>query len=124
MAEDEASRIKTAGRIRDARGRYVTQLDPVAMLLLHQPGIIEREDLQAITSEPGVAISKWERFALTASIVVMITFLILIVSFILTGYSGRCSNAGVARTAATTCAVCLVRMKTVPRFVRNAVVPG
>ncbi len=89
MAEDKAARVKTAGRVKDARGRYVTQIDPVAMLLLHRPGIIDPELLRAITSEKGVAISKWERFALIMSIIVMITCLGMIVGFILTGHSGR-----------------------------------
>ena len=89
MAEDETAQIKTAGRVKDARGRYVTQLNPVAMLLLHRPGILDRELLRTITSEQGVVVSKLERFALIASIIVMITCLGMIVGFSLTGHSGR-----------------------------------
>jgi len=39
------------GRITDARRRTVTQLDPVAMYLLHQPDIIPSEALRAVSQE-------------------------------------------------------------------------
>ena len=52
----ESSPSRThAGRVRDARGRQVTQLDPVRMHLLAQPGSIAPETLRRIADEimPG-----------------------------------------------------------------------
>lgn len=50
--------------IRDDRGRKVTQLDPVALYVLHQPSVIDRESLRAISNEKGVRIKRGERAAL------------------------------------------------------------
>lgn len=46
-----------AGRIRDARGATVTQVDPVRMHVMHQYGSIDAEALEAIVDEiePGSA---------------------------------------------------------------------
>ncbi len=51
-------------RIKDARGRKVTQLDPVALYLLRRHDVIEAESLNAIANEKGVRIAIGERAAL------------------------------------------------------------
>ncbi|MBU0616260.1 MAG: hypothetical protein KKI02_00940 [Planctomycetes bacterium] len=53
MAEPDGSR----GRIRDARGRLVTQLDPVMLHVLHRHNVIEADALDEIVEdlEPGTA---------------------------------------------------------------------
>jgi hypothetical protein len=60
--------------IRDARGRKVTQLDPVTMHLLRRHDVIEAEVLRAIAGEKGVRITARER----ASLIVGIGGLLLI----------------------------------------------
>jgi hypothetical protein len=59
------------GRIRDARDRKVTQLDPVTMHLLHQHDLMEAEVLRAIAHEKGVEIRGGEQAALIAGVVLM-----------------------------------------------------
>jgi hypothetical protein len=58
--------------IRDARGRRVTQLDPVAMHLLRRHDVIEADALRAIASEPGVRITAWERAALIVAVLALL----------------------------------------------------
>jgi hypothetical protein len=48
------------GRIRDARDRVVTQLDPVTMHLLRRHELIEADVLRAIVKEKGVEIGPAE----------------------------------------------------------------
>jgi hypothetical protein len=55
---------KKALRIKDARGRSVTQLDPVALYLLRQHNVIEADQLRAIAHEKGVRITGKERVSL------------------------------------------------------------
>ena len=55
MVEKQTPRPKRAGRIKDTRGRKVTQLDPVAMHLLHRHDEgIPREVLRELTQEIGI----------------------------------------------------------------------
>ena len=55
MAEKQTPRPKRAGRIKDARGRKVTQFDPVAMHLLHRHDEgIPHEVLRELTREIGI----------------------------------------------------------------------
>jgi len=49
--------------IRDARGRKVTQLDPVMMHLLHRHDAIEAEALRAIAEDVGPAYTRASRIA-------------------------------------------------------------
>lgn len=56
-------------RIRDARGRKVTQLDPVTMHLLRRHDVIEAGVLRAIVGEKGVRITARERASLIVGIV-------------------------------------------------------
>jgi len=64
MARSTEDQLCRAGRIRDARGRSVKQLDPIAMLLLARHDVIEKSVLQAIADEPGIKIVGRERLSL------------------------------------------------------------
>lgn len=57
MVEEEPRKTRQAGRIRDARGRSVTQLDPVALHVWHRTDVVDTEALQDIVEElePGTA---------------------------------------------------------------------
>lgn len=56
MAPARSDSSPSTGNVRDARGRVVTQLDPVMMLLFHGDSVIDRAQLDAIVEElePGV----------------------------------------------------------------------
>ena len=69
MAEEEPSKLRRAGRIKDARGRAVTQLDPVALHLLRQHDVIDSLALHAIVHEKGVGITTGERIGLVFGII-------------------------------------------------------
>ena len=69
MDQGERRLARPAGRIKDARGRLVTQLDPVALYLLRQHGVIDADVLRAIAHEPGVRIARWERVSLLVGII-------------------------------------------------------
>lgn len=60
---------KRRPRIKDARGRSVTQLDPVALYLLRQHDVIEADVLRAIVHEKGVNITGKERAFLVVGVV-------------------------------------------------------
>ena len=64
MPEKGTSQRERAGRIKDARGRKVTQLDPIALYLLRQHDLIDADALRAIANEEGVRIRSGERAAL------------------------------------------------------------
>ncbi len=51
MAKHETPTRQRTGRVKDARGRLVTELDPVKMHLLNQRTIIPAETLQAMVDE-------------------------------------------------------------------------
>jgi len=51
MAETATPARQEVGRVKDARGRSVTQLDPVAMHLLRQNGLIPSDALREIAEE-------------------------------------------------------------------------
>ena len=68
MAEHGQSKATYAGRVKDVRGRRVTQLDPVAMRLFHQHDGIDADALRAIANEEGVRIKGGERVALIGGI--------------------------------------------------------
>lgn len=55
MAERRSPPTQRAGRINDARGRRVTQLDPVKLHLLNQRSIIPAEALRSMADQilPG-----------------------------------------------------------------------
>lgn len=58
MAEAKPTSPPHKGRIRDARGRPATQLDPVSMHILRRYELIDREALRAIAEEIGPGRSK------------------------------------------------------------------
>ena len=67
-----AEKKTTAGRIKDARGQWVPQLDPVAMHLMHRPGIIPRDTLGDIAEDIGFGTTTAVRIALWSWIVCLV----------------------------------------------------
>ncbi len=76
MTEKKIPRRFRPLRIKDARGRKVTQLDPVAMHLLRRHDWIEAGVLRAIAHEGGVRITRTER----ASLIVGVLGALLVIS--------------------------------------------
>ena len=68
MTDDDKAQVLLGGRITDARGRKVEQLDPVALKLLHRHEIVDADVLQAIVREKGVGIQRGERAALIVGV--------------------------------------------------------
>ncbi|MFH1746189.1 MAG: hypothetical protein ABIG44_04010 [Planctomycetota bacterium] len=64
MVEQDTPTPQQAGRIKEARGRSVTQTDPIALYLLRQHNVIDADTLRAIANEKGVRIALGERAAL------------------------------------------------------------
>ena len=64
MAENRTSQLQRTGSIKDARGRKVKQLDPVAMHSCGKDDAIEADVLRAIADEKGVRIRGLERTSL------------------------------------------------------------
>jgi hypothetical protein len=56
MVEQGSSTAHQAGRVRDARGRVVTRIDPITMQALHQPEL-NRSAIETLLNdlEPGLA---------------------------------------------------------------------
>lgn len=69
MAKRSETQPQQAGRIKDARGRTVSQLDPVMMHLLHRPGIIPSDVLREMARHVGLGITRATRGAFWASII-------------------------------------------------------
>ena len=69
MPNEPSSAGSRAGRITDARGRRVKQLDPVTMLLLRKHDVIEADVLRAIAREQGVGITGKERVFLAVGVI-------------------------------------------------------
>ena len=69
MSSKAAKKQKPIGRVKDARGREVSQLDPFAMQLMRRPGVIPPEDLQRIASEIGLGLAKGPRIMFIISLV-------------------------------------------------------
>lgn len=72
MAERESSKTQPVERIREARGRKVTQLDPIAMNLLRQHDVIPAETLRRIAEEIGSGLPKKTRAFLYVFVVLLI----------------------------------------------------
>jgi hypothetical protein len=96
MAEPKSSATRQAGCITDARGRKVTQLDPVAIYLLHQHDVIEAEVARAIANEKGVRIARGERVSLVLGVVAVLLVVGLIIQSLIVGDFG---DAPLARTS-------------------------
>ena len=69
MSEEESPTRQQPGRIRDARGRLVTQLDPVMTHLLRQRGGIPPEVLRDMAQQIGIGMIRANRVAFWAGIV-------------------------------------------------------
>lgn len=96
MAENRPSPPQQAWRVKDVRGRKVTQLDPVTMHLLRQHDVIEADVLRAIAHEPGVRITAKKRAALFAG---LLTSSLVIGLFSSAVYTGNLVGAPLAKTA-------------------------
>lgn len=86
---------REAGRIRDARGRRVTQVDPVACFLLRRHEVIDAGTLRRIVEQKGVRVSGFERAALMFG-VVCATLVIGFFTFEL--ITGRIRDAATAKS--------------------------
>lgn len=67
VPEQSESPSQPAGRIIDARGREVSQLDPVMMHLLRRPGIIPLDVLREIARELGFGLAKVRKLTVWAN---------------------------------------------------------
>ena len=85
MTEQGQAETRRAGRITDARGRRVTQLDPVTMHLLRQHDEIEADTLRAIVNEKGVKITRAERIPLIVGIIAALVVLGLFTTALISG---------------------------------------
>lgn len=85
MTEAELSQPPSRGRIADARGRRVTQLDPVALHLLRRHDVIEADVLRAIAEERGVKITRAERIPLIVGIIAALVVLGLFTTALIGG---------------------------------------
>jgi hypothetical protein len=115
MVEDELRKARESGRVKDARGRSVTQLDPIGMYLLRQHDVMGAEILRSIAHEKGVRITAKERAAL---IVGVIGALLVIALFTHGFFTGDLYGATYAKSAS------LIFMCSIPwviwRSVRHA----
>ena len=96
MPDRKPPKSKRQRRIRDARGRSVKPLDPVAMYLLRQHDRIEADVLQAIAQEKGVRITAKERASLIVGVVALLAVATLFVHSLIVGAYG---GAPFARTS-------------------------
>ena len=96
MAQNETSPTQKAGRVEDARGRKVTQLDPVAMYLLRRHDWIDADVLRAIVHEKGVRITGGGRIPLILGV---IGALLVISLFTIALITGGIRNAPYAKSA-------------------------
>ncbi|MHC5005783.1 MAG: hypothetical protein ACYTGF_00310 [Planctomycetota bacterium] len=76
MPEEEPQSPKRKGRITDARGRRVAQLDPVSMHYLRQRNVIDAETLRQLAAEIGFG---WPRFVKVLFFVVIADLTICLV---------------------------------------------
>ncbi len=71
------------GHITDARGRRVSQLDPLALHLLHRNETIERDTLAKIVREKGIDPNKLEKISVvTVLLCIVAAIVILIVKYL------------------------------------------
>lgn len=64
MSTEQSSRLQSKWRIKDARGRVIRPIDPVALYLRRQHAVIDAATLRAIVNEKGVRVGGGERIAL------------------------------------------------------------
>jgi hypothetical protein len=85
MVEQEPPTIREAGRIKDARGRKVTQLDPVMMHLLRRHDVIPSDALREIAKQVGIGMTQVNRALFWASLV-GVTSVFITVPISITGF--------------------------------------
>jgi hypothetical protein len=88
MPEPERARPQQAGRIKDARGRTVSQLEPVTMHLLRRPGIIPPEVLKDIAQEVGIGMTRATKAAFWSSLLGLACLIIALAILITRLHSG------------------------------------
>ena len=96
MRGPDAITLAHQWRIVDARGRTVTQADPVALYILRQHHVVDSDALQAIANEEGVRIGIRERMALVGGLCAALLVMGLFTYALLTGDIG---NAPLAKSA-------------------------
>ncbi|MGD2107988.1 MAG: hypothetical protein PVI86_01225 [Phycisphaerae bacterium] len=79
MANAGSSNKDSAGRVKDAHGRVVSQLDPVVMHLTRRTGLIPDDVLHDIARDIGFGMTKGVRVALCAWIVCSVSLVIAVV---------------------------------------------
>jgi len=80
MASSKRSKTERLTHIKDARGRKVTQLDPVELRLLRRHDIIEAEALRAMAEEVGSGLTDQQRkLARVFFVAVAIMFIVFII---------------------------------------------
>lgn len=85
MTKSDSSPRRAAGRIKDARGRTVTQLDPIALYVLRQHNVIEADTLRAIANAKGVRVALVERVALIGGLCGALAVITLFTFALITG---------------------------------------
>ena len=96
MVQSQPSPTRKSGRIKDARGRKVMQLDPIALYLLRRHDIINADTLRAIAHEEGVRITKRERASLIFGVGIVLLVVGLMIQSLIAGDFG---SAPFARTS-------------------------
>jgi hypothetical protein len=107
MSEAEQEGRERRRFVKDARGKKVTQLDPVGMYLLRQHDVIEPDVLRAIAQEEGLKVTPKERAAL---IIGLAGALLVIVLYTHAFFTGDLRDATYAKTSSLLflCAIPLV----------------
>lgn len=89
VPEKEKTRTRGARHIKDARGCSVTQLDPVAMYLLHRNGgVIPHEVLRELTREIGFGKLDESRLGIWGGVVALVCALVLVGSGLMQLHKG------------------------------------
>jgi hypothetical protein len=96
MGEPGVWQGQQAGRIRDARGRTVSQLDPVALWLLRRHDVVDADALRAVAHEHGVRITRGQRISLIIGVAGVVLVLGLLVQSLVAGDFG---DAPLARSS-------------------------
>ena len=85
MPDDQSRARVHRGRIRDARGRTVTQLDPVVLRLLLRDDPIDRDTLERIVGEKGVGLRPYQVAQIAFGAVFVVAVTVVVVSKHLAG---------------------------------------
>jgi hypothetical protein len=85
MSDETRSRPRREKHIKDARGRRVTQLDPLALHLLQRSEPIERQVLAAIVAEKGIRMTRVEKGAMILSLVLLAALIVTVTIKLLGG---------------------------------------